>query len=140
MNRIELDTKFFLGGNATFTVDNGRGEHYTYKICQPKRGAHENPFFVSLLTGPDNESSYSYLGVVDPFGSFRLTRASKMNDESKPVKVFRWAMKHVFGDRILPENYQIRHAGKCGCCGRTLTEPLSLTIGIGPECRKKLGL
>lgn len=25
--------------------------------------------------------------------------------------------------------------GKCGCCGRTLTDPVSKLVGIGPECR-----
>src|SRR6266404_8904210 len=136
MNTITLDTKFFLGGNATFTVDNGKGEHYTFKIRQPK--GEGKPHFVSLLTGPDNESSYTYLGIICPFGTFRLTRNSTMTEQSKPVKVFSWAMKHVFGDRQLPEGYQIRHAVKCGCCGRTLTHPQSLTTGIGPECMKKL--
>lgn len=139
MNSIQLETKFFLGGNATFTADNGKGEHYTFKISKSKRDI-TSPYFVSLLTGPDNETSYTYLGITNASGLLRLTRASKMNEQSKPVMVFKWTMKHVFGDRQLPEGYQIRHAGKCGCCGRTLTEPLSLTIGIGPECRRKLGL
>lgn len=142
MNTITLDTKFFTGGNATFTVDNGKGEHYTFKIVEPKRGDFvPNTRFVKYLTGPDNESSYTYLGKFNMHdGTVALTKGSKLTDDSKPVKVIRWAMKHVFGDRQLPDGYQIRHAGKCGCCGRTLTEPLSLTIGIGPECRKRLGM
>jgi len=29
-----------------------------------------------------------------------------------------------------------RLTGKCGCCGRTLTDPESVRLGIGPDCRR----
>ena len=142
-NTIDLDKNFFMGGNATFTVENGKGTHYTFKIQQPKRDNERftgrKPHFAKLLTGPDNENSYSYLGMVCPLtGSVKLTKASKMNDDSTPVKVLRWALKHVMTDRQLPEGYQIHHEGKCGCCGRTLTVPESIKRGIGPECWSRM--
>jgi hypothetical protein len=136
MNTIELETKFFTGGNATFTVDNGQGTHYTFKIRQPKSC---DKFFAMLLTGPDNEHSYTYMGVFEPiFGGIRLTAKSRYNDDSQPVKVLRWAMKHAFGDKLLPDGYAIHHEGKCGCCGRTLTVPESIKRGIGPECWSRI--
>jgi Family of unknown function (DUF6011) len=64
----------------------------------------------------------------------------------------RWASLDVFGPRgvliaavedILRDlskedtyraNYG-RFTGKCGCCGRRLTDPESKLRGIGPECR-----
>ena len=141
MNNIELDKQFFTGGNATFTVENGHGTHYTFKVRQPDNGRFEGtpPHFVSLLTGPDNENSYTYLGVMCPeTGSVRLTRKSRYTDDSAPVKVVRWALKHVFGDRTLPDGYAIHHEGKCGCCGRTLTVPESVKRGIGPECWSRM--
>lgn len=33
-----------------------------------------------------------------------------------------------------------RQTGICGCCGRDLTDPTSVRIGIGPECRAKHGI
>jgi hypothetical protein len=142
-NNIDLDKKFFMGGNATFTVDNGKGTHYTFKIRQPKkdnpRFTGSAPHFASLLTGPDNVNSYSYLGMITEREGFKLTKASTMNDDSTPVKVFRWALKHALGDRQLPAGYAIHHEGKCGCCGRALTVPESIKRGIGPECWSKLG-
>jgi len=138
MNAITLNTNFFIGGKATFTVDNGKGVHYTFRINKSKKCG---LFFASLLTGSDNVNSYTYMGIFKPLtGEVVLTYASKFNDITIPVKVLRWAMKHVYGDKMLPEGYQIRHEGKCGCCGRALTEPTSLTIGIGPECRKRFGM
>ena len=135
---ITLDQKFFFGGKSTFTVDNGKGEHYTFKIKLSRDG---KLFFGSYLTGPDNETSYTYLGVVCALtGGVRLTKASKLTEDSKPVKVLAWALRKVLGDKILPEGYQIRHSGRCGCCNRVLTHPQSLTTGIGPECAKRMGL
>ena len=133
--KTNLSKNFFLGGNATFTVDNGKGEHFTYKIRQPKP---EMPFFVSLMTGPDNESNFTYMGVVSPLdGHVKLTAKSRVTNEAKSVKVAQWALNKVWTNGELPEGYNIRHAGKCGCCGRKLTNPDSLTNGIGPECAKR---
>jgi hypothetical protein len=40
----------------------------------------------------------------------------------------------------LLEDYVARHAAQhCRICGRRLTHPLSLALGIGPECRKQPG-
>lgn len=33
-----------------------------------------------------------------------------------------------------------RKTGKCACCGRELTNKLSIELGIGPICREKWGL
>jgi hypothetical protein len=150
-NTIDLDKNFFMGGNATFTVDNGKGTHYTFKIRQPKEagaGYTSRPHFVKLLTGPDNTSNYTYMGIVDETHptpdqtrlTVRLTAKSRYTDDSTPVKVLRWVLLHAMTDRILPEGYAVHHEGKCGCCGRKLTHPVSLTVGIGPECAKRLGL
>jgi len=37
-----------------------------------------------------------------------------------------------------PDSYRAKFGqltGKCGCCGRRLTDPKSKMLGIGPECR-----
>jgi len=136
MNNSITDVRFFEGGNALFTVGNVKGEHYTFKIRQPK-GDHK-PFFVSLLTGPQNTFNYTYLGIYNP-GRFSvaLTKKSRYTDESTPVKVIRWALKIIALGRKLPAGYTIQHENKCCCCGRTLTTPESIEKGIGPECAKK---
>jgi hypothetical protein len=33
-----------------------------------------------------------------------------------------------------------QHTGSCSCCGRELTNALSIELGIGPICREKFGL
>jgi hypothetical protein len=170
MNTIKLDRNFFMGGNATFTVENATGTHYTFKIRQPKkqnpRYTGPAPHFISLLTGPDNENSYSYMGMVrevpvmvrvatgehSPTGEplyvtqdsgrktleVRLTAKSRYNDATVPVKVARWVLALVMSGGSLPEGYKVHHEGKCGCCGRALTVPESILRGIGPECWSRM--
>lgn len=130
------DSKFFTGGRAVFTVSNATGEHYTYRIGRSKE---DQPLFVGLLTGPNNERDYTYMGIYTPeTGSVRLTAKSKYTPDTKPVKVIQWAIKQVREGKALPEGYSIQHEGRCCRCGRTLTDPLSIERGIGPECWERM--
>jgi hypothetical protein len=135
MNNIN-DIRFFEQGRAIFTVANNKGEHYTFRIGRSKP---EQPLFVGLLTGPDNETNYTYMGVYEPARhSVRLTAKSKYTPDSAPTKVVNWAIRQVAEKTVLPDGYSIQHEGKCCKCGRTLTDPTSISLGIGPECRSKV--
>jgi len=129
--------KFFSGGKAIFTVSNDKGDHYTYRIG---RNDEKQPFFVELLTGNNNESDYTYMGLYNPLdNTIRLTKASKYTPDSKPVKVIQWALSLIAKSKSLPTGYAIQHQGKCCCCGKPLTTPESVTAGIGPICAEKNG-
>lgn len=133
---------FFFAGNATFTVAAPSGERYTFKAKKPKAsdGAGAKPVFLSLLTGQNNETDYTYLGILDILGRVRLTKASKMQSDSKPIRVAQWAIAHVLAGLPLPAGYAIHHEGRCCRCGRTLTTPDSVAAGYGDECASKMGL
>jgi len=136
MERIMIEFKNLLAGKATFTVSNDKKEHYTFKVTRSKD---KRVYFVALLTGADNEHSYQYIGLLMPtHKKMRVTSASKMSDDSIPVKVFNWAMKIIDNVKALPEGYDILPAGKCFKCGRKLTQPESIKSGLGPHCRKML--
>lgn len=127
--------EFFTGGNAIFTVTNPSGEHYTYRIRKPRR---DMPFFVQLLSGPDNTNDYTYIGIYAAnVPRLVLTAKSKLPADSKPVLVFTWAARQVARGRELPQGYSIQHEGRCCRCGRRLTVRESIESGIGPECAKR---
>ena len=135
----QLGMDFFFGGNAIFTIKSDKsGEHKTFKIKEMPSTNHVGTilFSVFLLTAPEH---YTYLGITNKSGLFRLTKASKQNDASPAVKTIRWFLKHLVGDKIFSAA-QIMHEGRCGRCGRPLTHPESILSGIGPECAKKLGM
>ena len=135
------NSDFFKGGHAIFTVSNPQGVRYTFKIKQGNFGKAveaDSPYFASLLTGPDNNSSYTYMGMFNPNNyTCRLTRASKYTSDSLPWRVLNWVLRITFSGQNLPEGYGLQHEGKCCRCGRKLTTPESIDRGIGPECAKK---
>jgi Family of unknown function (DUF6011) len=144
--RNELDKeqliRFALGGNATFTLYNTKKEtHLTYKIriCDNN----DKLFFVSILTGPDNWSNYTFLGIIrigqDSLGGTKCLythgNRSKITRDAISAKTFEWFWNNI--DR-LPSALKVFHEGKCGRCGRKLTVPESISSGFGPECIKFL--
>jgi hypothetical protein len=126
---------FVFAGNATFTLESEKtGNRYTYKVrqCEDKKEL----YFVSLLTGSDNESDYQYLGVVEN-GKFRTTKKSKLTIDSTPVKAFNFFISKLHKLNKI-EGLNIFHAGRCGKCGKKLTTPESIKTGFGPHCREGL--
>lgn len=126
--------QFIYGGNAIFTVSNGKGKHYTFKVRQ-KEGS---PYFVSVLSRPER---YVYMGILTN-GQLKLTKKSKFKDTSQCIQVFNWSLNMIrqiqVNQKKLPKGYRIIHEGKCCRCGRTLTTPESVKKGIGPECEKMI--
>ncbi len=136
-----MTKEFIFAGKAVFTIHNNKEEHYTFQVTKKESYDGEDIFFLALLSGPDNGGDYTYMGILTSEGEVRITRASKFNNDSKPVKVAEWGVKMVMQGKELPEGYGINHAGRCGRCGRTLTRPEGIDpegyrFGFGPECWK----
>ena len=63
---LENPMQFALAGNARFTlVSKSTQARFTFKVKQSEDNA--TMHFVSVLTGPDNWSNYSYLGFHPPW-------------------------------------------------------------------------
>lgn len=139
---------FVTAGRALFTLELAQSfakthnlpPHYTFKI-KKKEAAKEgerDAYFISLLTGPDNTSDYTYMGLLNPLsGDVILTKASKFQAESWPVKLLRRTLARVWSgeQKMLEEaGFSLHHEGRCGRCGRVLTVPESVQSGLGPEC------
>lgn len=136
---INIGMEFITGGKAIFTASNDKGEHYTFKVVKGKPSPQTTmvapPLYVRLLTSPHN---YTYLGML--VGTrIQLTHKSKMTKDSKPVRVFNWALQVANGaTHLLRPGYDIQHEGRCGKCGLPLTDPESIRTGFGPTCRKAI--
>ena len=131
-------TNFVLAGNAILTLESQKtGVHYTYRVQRAKApdGSPCNRWFVSLLTGPQNTSDYTYIGLLDEYG-FRLTAGSKLGADAAPVRGFKFMWTHAHDRNSMPPQMLVRHEGRCGRCSRVLTVPESLDNGNGPECIK----
>lgn len=127
---------FVLAGNATLTLESERsGKHLTYRIKKPWDD--KDVWFVSLLTGPDNTSDFTYIGrITVPHNGrviFDLTKKSKMTADAPAVMAIRFMFDWINADRM-PPHMRVHHEGRCGRCNRVLTVPESIASGFGPEC------
>ena len=141
--KVEDIKQFVTAGNATITLKSLVTEaHLTYKVTQAKdkqTGELRDFYFVALLNGPNNETDYAYMGMINGKGEFHLTRNSKFTEDAKSVKGFRFFWKYLSND-MYPPQMEVHHEGRCGRCNRKLTVPESIANGIGPECMSKMGL
>lgn len=125
---------FVLGGHSLVTLESGvTGARYTYKL---KSTEDKRCTFVSMLTGPNNDDNYTYIGYFKNDLTFRTSSKSKVTIDSAPAKAIAYLLGHL--NTSIPESLHVFHSCKCGCCGRTLTTPESIERGIGPECYKHI--
>ena len=76
--------RFILAGNALFTVENTTtGNRFTFKVRQPDD---TKPHFVSVLTGPNNESDYAFLGTVFTPERYHHGRRSRIAQDAPSAK------------------------------------------------------
>ena len=136
--------KFILGGNATVTLV-GNQKRYTFKVSVPTpsdaRGSgRDQPHFVGVLTGSDNEADYQYIGFVTDnirIAGKKLIAGNKGNPNHPAFGAFQWTLGQLLAGKI-PAPLEVWHEGRCGRCGRKLTVPSSIATGFGPECASKL--
>lgn len=123
--------KFILGGKSTFTLKNPKtNNRLTYNVSKHKK---DDIYFAKVLTGPN---TWGFIGSIKPNGKFRHSNKSKISSESQSVKVLDFVTSRLKNDN-LPVFIEIWHEGKCCKCGRSLTDPESIKVGMGPNCRNK---
>lgn len=134
LTNIEDIKNYLVGGKAEFTLKSLKtGNHHTYKTrILPNGNSDRNSFFVSHLTGSDNESYYLYLGVLTQDLRLIHTKASPAKS-SAGFAALSWFLSNIGDKRV-----EFYHTGKCSACGRKLTTPESIECGMGPVCRKRL--
>lgn len=132
---------FVLAGRATFTLENtATGRRFTYRVRRKDGAGPEDLHFVSVLTGPDNGRSYTYLGCIWGGARYVHGRKSPISTQAFSAAGFAWLWRLLVENRPLPAGVLFHHAGRCARCGRTLTVPNSLRTGFGPVCAVLAGL
>lgn len=116
-----------LTHNGEITLTNPKtGGHRTFRIKTVKHGALEGKRILSMLIGPDNENDYLGIGFVTENGIqiWRKHQGSMYEKCAKCLLKFEeLGLIHQFSK-------------KCRRCNRLLTDGTSISLGIGPECRK----
>lgn len=114
--------------NGYFTVSFEDGSHVTLRITKAQKKGKQN---VSYLCGPSNQSDYRYFAGV--YGT-KVYSKGGFDRQLAALKVLMSADKTTltaFGKAYAQES------GNCYICGRLLTDPESIEMGIGPICAGK---
>lgn len=133
------DYRILLAGKATLTLSHG-DTRYTYRVkrVESEHEGRDATFFVSFLSGSNNDTDYRYLGILSPRdGRLIHTRGSKAGADSKAFKGFAWLAAKMFAGLQadeLPNGVECRWSNCCQRCGRTLTVPSSIDSRLGPDC------
>ena len=141
----KLTDRFLLAGKAIFTVSNSKGGHYTFKLRKidseyPQGSGKISTAFFLHVKATGGTYPFRYVGLANSTtGAVKCTAKSEFVPGSKEYDVGQWALQTVIGGKLIPDGYDIEHAGRCGKCGKMLTDPESLERGIGPECWKTAG-
>ena len=140
---------FLMAGHAVFTLKSLKTQrHYTYHAVKHRKKdvlpLHPELVvldyrFLNLSTGPRDSQNLGTL-VTDSIGDV-VYRHSKfqtvMTPESAPVLAVRWFLQQIAKTNAVHPDIEFWHEGRCGACGRALTDPTSIELGIGPTCRGK---
>jgi hypothetical protein len=142
MKKLDLEhaKDYILAGKALVTFHNTKtGNQQTYLIRQKKDKISGELLQRWYVTRTDMRRTY--LGFIDR-DQEEFWQGADITEEVKngvPMKVWEWVWKHIIA-QDLPDYIEVLRSDFCGRCGRELTEAHSLNTGIGPECRRKLGI
>ncbi len=127
--------------NGIYTIQSTRtGDHRTFRISTQVATAEFAPGLrvVGLLTGPDNQNDYTGFGFVDEEGIhvWSNKRGSDTLWEKYAEMLWSLALDAVLSPWV-QNGYRLMMEGRCLKCNRVLTEPTSVTTGIGPVCAER---
>lgn len=124
---------YMLAGKSIFTIVSlETGKRFTYKIKK-----FNDNFYISVLTGSDNNSMYSYIGMLELKKTIIIpTAKSKVFEDSISYKAFLYTFT-ILSKGQESKFIEIWHSGRCGRCGRLLTDPESVKTGYGSFCRSR---
>lgn len=107
-HRIEIDRQtaavvleFMFLGNSRIQVTSERtGVTYTYKVKAKKgpQGIH----YVSVLTGPEGNMDFSYMGSIFNCSTFSRHRESKVPADDPVMRGFEYVYGHLKAGRMPP--------------------------------------
>ena len=124
---------YVQGGRGKITaVSLKSGQRITYKFRIPQNPRPGCPIFVMVK----KEQAFTFLGCIfkNPTGyTYRHGRKSPIHEKDITSLAIKWILARAFAGKDL-NNLEVYHEGTCCRCGRSLTDPQSITTGIGPVC------
>ncbi len=120
-------------GKGYFTVTDDEG-HRTFRVSPDQTWA-DGKTVIAVLAGPSNEFSYKGVGFVTDTG---VQLWKQFSSDSRMASLIDRLVADAEGALQLTLEMAKQHvltSENCFVCGRLLTDPTSIEMGIGPICR-----
>lgn len=128
---IDEDGKTLSG--APFTVRSKKTQKdFTFKVKQSTfMGKPYLHIFVET-----QYLNFKYLGMFADGNIVRKVDGKRKPVDSPSAQAIAWVFRQIksMKAKILKDNIEVFHIGKCLKCGRTLTDATSIETGFGPVC------
>ena len=121
-----------LGGRAHFSIVSKKtNTHFTYRIVR-------SPKYKWLFAvWVKDDKKYKYVGTWNGKTlKFYWNPKKSIPRSWKRYQGFVWVWRHVVNRQMPTETFVYRDE-RCRACGKRLTNPKSIKLGIGPECIKR---
>ena len=114
---------------AEFTVvSNKTGKDYTYKIV---RSEFNNQWYTHVKV----ETGYLQFKRLGTYFNGKIFNKKEVVETPSAVAISFILNKVEKGEfNYLDTNVSVMHIGNCLCCGRPLTDAISIERGLGPIC------
>src|SRR6185503_17282774 len=131
------DARRLPNGTYTIILDAATDEYRTIRLADAPASFNAAPGtqIASFLSGADNEASYTGFAFVVGT-SARIWKKFDKHSGGKCVQAL--AQLLASDDPIEAMREYVLRSARCGVCGRKLTTPDSIRMGIGPICASKL--
>ena len=116
--------------NGVFTaVSKITGKDFTYKVKQSE-------FNSRIYTHVFVEQNYLDFKHIGTFFNGKVFKKKAVVD-TPTAKGIAWILSNVLKGQFktIEKNVELLHLGSCIKCNRTLTDAVSISIGLGPVCR-----
>jgi hypothetical protein len=143
---VALTSTFGVIPSGIFTVSSSFG-HRTFSIERQAEGAEFAPgkrVVYLKTTGDDGGEQWKAFGFVSdqtvrwPITVWQKHRGTDMDAYGELLThMICGGFRRFTGPDGQPHRYEILLSRRCFRCDRRLTDPDSIQLGIGPECRKK---
>jgi hypothetical protein len=137
-------TQVIENGYFTIVLDGSDPEDTTAWVTLQvqddfRENAPEGAQMISILTGPDNTRNYNGIGFLQ---GDRLMVWGKNKGKASWIEAAESLISLAKGDRYVRDGREryAMESGRCSRCRKLLTVPKSVAFGIGPECRKQMGV
>jgi hypothetical protein len=131
--------RFMLSGNAEFIMHSTINDSDYRYILKAEKANYDDKkliYFVNMIKGSDK----IYCGVLyidDKTNEFKFSQGTKgeLTQESVDIRSLLFVLNNLMINKNI-NGLKLYSVGKCGCCGKYMTEDEDLDIGLHSSCIK----